>query len=76
MLTARCPARPIAAHLNVYATPCEQDVDRDLELLRSVGVDAVFTPSACEMYPAGDSIMVDPGEIFSTLAEGGERENV
>ena len=32
-----------------------RDLQRDLKLLRELGVDAVFTPSDAEMYPVGSS---------------------
>jgi pantoate--beta-alanine ligase len=46
-----------------------RDLDRDLDLLREVGVDVVFVPSAAEMYPSGFTSYVD---IPSPLTEQGE----
>jgi pantoate--beta-alanine ligase len=43
-------------------------LDSDLSLLRKEGVDAVFTPSASEFYPAGFSTTVRVAEV----SEGGE----
>jgi pantoate--beta-alanine ligase len=49
-----------------------RDLTRDLGLLETVQVDAVFTPEVHEMYPAGASTMVDV-EAFSTIVEGASR---
>lgn len=40
-------------------------LDNDLEMLHSVGVDAVFVPTVDQMYPAGtaNSITVEPGPL-------------
>ena len=38
-------------------------IDEDLALAESVGVDAVFAPSATEMYPQGFDTTIDPGSI-------------
>lgn len=46
-----------------------RDLDRDLDMLREVGVDVVFVPSAAEMYPSGFTSYVD---IPSPLTEQGE----
>lgn len=41
-----------------------RDLVRDMELLGAEGVDFVFTPSASEMYPSGESgVEVDPGPL-------------
>jgi len=41
--------------------------DEDCRKLESAGVHALFAPSAEEMFPAGTSTFVDPGEIGSRL---------
>ena len=40
-------------------------LEHDLEMLGSVGVDAVFIPSVEQMYPTGDAntVMVEPGPL-------------
>ena len=48
------------------------DPEKDLELLRPLGVDAVFAPSSREVYPAGFSTFVDPGPT-ATVFEGAAR---
>jgi pantoate--beta-alanine ligase len=42
-------------------------MDRDLELLESVGTDLVFAPDRQSIYPAGFSTYVDPPEIANFL---------
>jgi pantoate--beta-alanine ligase len=49
-----------------------RDEARDLELLRSEGVDVVFLPAVEEMYPAGSSTSVTVGPIGDIL-EGAAR---
>jgi pantoate--beta-alanine ligase len=49
-----------------------RDEDRDLELLRGEGVDVVFAPSVEEMYPSGDSTVVDVEGVTDVL-EGAHR---
>lgn len=44
-----------------------RDLERDLELLRSIGVDAVFYPSASEMYPEGYKTFVEVTDITERL---------
>ena len=46
--------------------------DEDRGKLESAGVDLLFAPSAEEMYPAGNTTFVDPGEIATRL-DGGSR---
>jgi pantoate--beta-alanine ligase len=48
------------------------DHERDLAIMRSAGVDAVFAPSVDEMYPPGDAFTVNPGPIGDVL-EGAKR---
>ena len=51
-----------------------RDLDRDLALCESVGVDIIFAPSVLEMYPEGYSTYVDAeGSITKTLC-GASRE--
>jgi pantoate--beta-alanine ligase len=49
-----------------------RNLERDFELLESYGIDAVFAPSAVEVYPERFESLVDPGEIGSRL-EGSVR---
>ncbi len=49
-----------------------RDEERDLALLRGAGVDAVFAPSAAEMYPDGFSTCV-PVEGLAARLEGASR---
>lgn len=44
-----------------------RNLEKDLEILRSFSVDAVFAPSEEEMYPPGSTIAVDPGEVARPL---------
>src|SRR5262245_36430381 len=55
--------------LGTYPRP----TTRDLELAADVGCDAVFTPSAGDMYPDGPpDVTVDPGPVGDRL-EGAVR---
>ncbi len=48
-------------------------LEADLALCADVGVDAVFTPDAAQMYPEGDaSVAIDPGPLGAVL-EGASR---
>jgi pantoate--beta-alanine ligase len=49
-----------------------RDLPRDLGLLETARVDAVFTPTVDEMYPAGASTVVDV-EALSGILEGASR---
>ena len=49
-----------------------RDLQKDAGLLAAHGVDAVFAPSAIEMYPDGFESFVDPGPVASLL-EGAAR---
>jgi pantoate--beta-alanine ligase len=50
-----------------------RDLDRDLDMLREVGVDVVFVPSAAEMYPAGFTSYVDVPGPLTEQGEGASR---
>ena len=52
------------------AYPCT--FDEDCRKLESAGVAVLFAPSAAEMYPAGNTTFVDPGEI-ATRFDGASR---
>ncbi len=47
-------------------------IDGDLETCRAAGVDAVYAPTAAEMYPSGFQTHVEPGELAERL-EGPRR---
>ena len=49
-----------------------RDLNRDLGLLETEQVDAVFTPEVDEMYPAGATTIVDVGAL-SNILEGASR---
>jgi pantoate--beta-alanine ligase len=49
-----------------------RDLNRDLGLLDTAQVDAVFTPAVDEMYPAGASTLVEV-EALSNILEGASR---
>jgi pantoate--beta-alanine ligase len=45
-----------------------RDLDRDLELARERGVDAVFSPASAEVYPGGEPLVtVAPGPLADRL---------
>ena len=46
--------------------------DRDLRALENLGVNAVFTPVAAEIFPTGFTTQVDPGSL-ATILEGAVR---
>lgn len=50
-----------------------RDLPRDLQMLEEAGVDAVFTPSVEEMYPAGFVTYVEPTGPLVEMAEGASR---
>src|SRR5258708_5369013 len=52
-----------------------RDLPRDLHMLETCGVDAVFVPSAAEMYPPGFVTYVEPDGLLATVAEGASRPN-
>ncbi len=49
-----------------------RSLENDLEILRPLNVDVCFAPAVEEMYPAGFSSAVDPGEVALRL-EGASR---
>jgi pantoate--beta-alanine ligase len=49
-----------------------RDLEKDLEILRPFKIDAVFAPTAEEMYPGEFTVSVDPGRIAEPL-EGASR---
>jgi pantoate--beta-alanine ligase len=49
-----------------------RDLNRDLGLLEAAQVDAVFTPTVEDMYPAGASTMIEV-EALSNILEGASR---
>jgi len=50
-----------------------RDLERDLRLLEALGVDAVFVPSAAEIYPQGFTTYVVPEGPLAEQAEGATR---
>lgn len=46
-------------------------IDDDLTACRAAGVDAVYAPTAAEMYPAGFETHVEPGPLAETLEGSG-----
>ena len=78
---ARAEAKTVVVSIFVNPTqfgPSEdfarypRDFERDMELLRQAGTDAVLAPSAEDMYPAGFSTWVDVEGVTATL-EGARR---
>ncbi len=78
---ARCENATVVATIFVNPTQFGPNEDfgryprafeRDLEMLKSEGVDAVFAPSPAEMYPAAFSTWVDVEGVTSRL-EGASR---
>jgi pantoate--beta-alanine ligase len=57
-------------HEDFQAYP--RNLERDLALLKTVEVDAVFIPSVEEMYPPGACTVIDV-EALSTILEGASR---
>ena len=50
-----------------------RNMERDLNLLASLDVDSVFTPSDTEMYPPGFTTYVDPSGPLAEQVEGAAR---
>jgi pantoate--beta-alanine ligase len=52
-----------------------RNLEHDLDLLKAMDVDIVFTPSATEMYPPGYTTYVEPQGHLAEQAEGKTRPN-
>src|SRR5262245_57970737 len=50
-----------------------RDLPHDLALLEDAGVDAVFTPTADQLYPRGFATYVDPGGPLAERLEAASR---
>ena len=50
-----------------------RNIERDLEMLKKLSVDIVFTPSVNEMYPTVFATYVDPTGPLVNVAEGASR---
>jgi len=48
-----------------------RDLAHDLELLEPLGVNAVFAPSAAEMYRSADTVRIEPGTRADVLCGAG-----
>lgn len=46
-------------------------IDDDIDACRAAGVDAVYAPTAADMYPAGFQTHVEPGPLASSLEGSG-----
>jgi pantoate--beta-alanine ligase len=44
-----------------------RDFEEDFRKLESAGVDILFAPAAADIYPPGNTTLVDPGEIATRL---------
>jgi pantoate--beta-alanine ligase len=77
-LVRRARAECEAVAVSIFVNPTQfgpnedlsrypRPLDRDLELLRSEGVDFVFLPSVEEIYPPGSQTVVVPGELARRL---------
>ncbi len=70
----QCSATVVSIFVNPIQFGPEEDLDRyprdfdgDVEKLRDVGADALFTTTPEEMYPAGFQTYVDPGALGDGL---------
>lgn len=77
-LVRRCREENLAAVVSIFVNPTQfgpgedferypRDEVRDLQLLRDAGVDAVYLPSAAEMYPPGFQTYVDVEHVTQRL---------
>jgi pantoate--beta-alanine ligase len=77
-LCALARARADRVWLSIFVNPTQFDqaadlaryprtFDADLARCRAAGVDAVFAPSAAEMYPPGSQTFVEVGELTRSL---------
>jgi pantoate--beta-alanine ligase len=77
-LVRRARAENDAVGVSVFTNPIQfgpnedyarypRDLPRDLQLLASEGVDAVFAPGVSEMYPEGFSTYVEVGDVTERL---------
>jgi pantoate--beta-alanine ligase len=82
-LAQRARAENTAVAVSIFVNPTQfgpdedfqtypRDLERDLTLLKTAKVDAVFIPSVEEMYPPGASTVIDV-EALSTMLEGASR---
>jgi pantoate--beta-alanine ligase len=82
-LIRRARAENASAVVSIFVNPTQfgpgedfqrypRDLDRDLGLIESARVDAVFTPTVDEMYPQGASTVVEV-ESLSGMLEGASR---
>lgn len=82
-LVARARAECLATAVSIFVNPTQfaptedlarypRDLDRDLELLDTAGIDLVFVPEAGEMYPPGFDLSIAVGGVTEGL-EGAVR---
>ncbi|SIR66238.1 pantoate--beta-alanine ligase [Williamsia sterculiae] len=80
--TAKSPGNTVVI-VSVFVNPLQfgpgedldaypRTLDSDVELLRDLGVELVFAPTAATMYPAGPRTTVQPGVLAAEL-EGASR---
>jgi pantoate--beta-alanine ligase len=58
---------PLQFNQNADFTAYPRPIDDDLSVCRDAGVDAVYAPTAAEMYPAGFQTHVEPGVLAARL---------
>ncbi len=82
-LVARAKRDTYNAVVSIFVNPTQfgpdedfarypRPIEKDLKLCRKAGVAIAFTPTTEEMYPHGESMRVDPGDIGRVL-EGKSR---